>query len=56
VYLATTKNRFKGISELQLARVQHRSVVLTEIEKERKRATMEVYYHYTKSESRGDSS
>jgi len=58
VYLATTKkNRFQGISKLQTSsRVQHYSVVLTKIGKERKRITMEVYYHYTKSESRGDSS
>ena len=35
---------------------KHYVVVRTKIGKERKRITMEVYYHYTKSESRGDSS
>ena len=53
VYLATTKNRFKRISKtLVIHRYNTTSLYVLRSEK---RITMEVYYHYTKSESRGDS-
>jgi len=52
VYLATNeKSRSRESLNSTSSRVQHYSVVLTEIGKERKKTTMEVYYHYTRSES-----